>query len=143
MAQQVQSGPNVTTTGLCTNGIACNPAVGDSAFSQAATTSLAQVIAAPTNAAQSVRITALAAQGYESATGGVLELEQGTGVNCASSTAVLAYVLYLPATAGISSASIGSGLGAVFIAKPGFAVCVIVTAGTVGVAGIAGTYTIY
>jgi len=141
-AAVVQPGPTTNTSGVCTNGNPCEPAVGDQPFVAVPTTSLAQIIAAPTNAVQAIHFTSISAMGYESATGGVLEIEQGTGTNCASNASVIAYVLYLPASAGVATFSVGSGNGSVLIVKPGYAACVIVAAGTITAAGIWGTYAI-
>jgi hypothetical protein len=127
--------------GLCTNAAGCLPPNGDTQFYQAATTTLTQVIAAPGSG--SIRITSLVASGLESATGGWIELEYGTGTNCATGTTVLAFVLWVPAAAPGAQISLGTGYGNVFLVPATKALCVIVSAGTVTQASIAGTYTVY
>lgn len=143
-AQQSMNIPyqGVLSLGTCTGGQSCTEPVGDTPFNQAATTSLTQVIAAPSVATQKLRITALFATGEESATGGNLELETGTGTNCATNTAVLAVLVPLSASlaAGQQIAAQGNPL---LIAPAGAAICVLVTAGTVTSANVSGVYTTY
>lgn len=119
----------------------CAPA-GGNGMSQAVTTTLTQVIAAP--ASGSIRITALNAAAEESATGGFLELEYGTGTNCATGTTLLSVIMWVGAAATSGQQfSMGSGNGAVLIVPATKALCVLITAGTVTTAEISGTYEIF
>ena len=139
------SGGAVQNMGLCsavtaTYPLPCAPTIGDKPFYSAATTSLTQFIAAPTGG-QSIRFTFVGYSAIESATGGELEIESGTGSNCASGTAVVAPLAWVPTTQ--VSGSYGWAEGAVYILPANSAACVVVSAGTVTFAAIAGTYAIY
>jgi hypothetical protein len=143
MAQTYQGNGTLPST-LCsaiTPGFptACAPTIGDTPYYAAATLTLTQFIAAPT-APAAIRITYLQFEGFESATGGELLLEQGTGTNCATNTAIVAKLAYLTATSYVSG-SLGYGPeGTIFQLKPGYAGCVVISAGTVTSAAIAGMY---
>jgi hypothetical protein len=120
---------------------ACAPTVGDQPFYSAVTTTLTQFIAAPTSPA-AIRITFLQFEALESATGGDLLLEQGTGTNCGTSTAVVAKLAYMTASTYVSG-SYGWAEGSVWILKPGYAACVAASAGSITSAAISGVTAIW
>lgn len=145
-AQTVYNNPAVNETWCSStlgNGIpqGCSPTVGDTpfAYDSGSTVTLTQVIPAP--ASGSIRITYASIYGVESATGGTLKIEQGTGTNCASNASVI-WAVALGAS-GLVQAQLGSGYGQVLIAKPGYAVCFTVSAGTLVDGGMFGTYAVY
>jgi hypothetical protein len=121
---------------------ACAPTIGDTPYYAAVTTTLAQFIAAPT-APASIRITYLQYEALESATGGDLLLEQGTGTNCGTNTAVVAKVAYMASTTYVSGALGVGPEGSIFILKPGYAACIGASGGTITSAAIAGVYAIW
>lgn len=118
--------------------VGCAPQVGDKAFEVSVTNTLTQFIAAPTTGA--IHFTFVQYAAIESATGGALEIEVGTGTNCASNASVLTSLTYM-ATTGNVSGSYGNGNGAVFIAPVGYAACAVL-AGTVTSAIVSGTYNV-
>ena len=140
-AQVYKDSGQAGASGLCsavTPGypVPCSPTIGDTAFSydSGSTKTLTQVIAAP--AAGSIRIASGFFYGVESATGGTLEIETGTGSNCASNTAVLFAVA-------LGSSGLVSGALPQLIAPAKSAVCFTVTAGTLvdgGIFGVQATY---
>jgi hypothetical protein len=143
---QTDQGTGAIPGGLCsalTPGYptACAPTIGDQPFYAAVTTTLTQFIAAPTSPA-SIRITFLQFEGLESATGGNMLLEQGTGTNCGTNTAVVSNLAYMTASTYVSG-SYGWAEGAVFILKPGSAACVAASAGSITSASISGTAAIW
>jgi hypothetical protein len=119
--------------------LACVKTIGDTPFAAAVTTTLTQFIAAPT-APSAIRITFIQFAGIESATGGELYLEQGTGTNCGTSTAIVADLTHITASTGFTGFYAGSPA---FVLKPGFAACIEASAGTVTAAEIAGTAAIW
>jgi hypothetical protein len=140
-AQVYKDSGQVPASGLCTAvtagyAVGCAPTIGDTpfAYDAGATKTLTQVIAAPT--AGSIRIPAGFAYGVESATGGTLEIETGTGSNCASSTTII-FAVALGAS-GLVTVNLPP-----LIAAAKTAVCFTVTAGTLVDGGIFGTYAVY
>lgn len=134
----------ILAAGLCTGGAGCAPAVGDTGFRAAATTVLTQFIAAP-GPGVSIRVTAIQAGGYDTATGGQIQISSGTGTNCTTTNTVEANLIVMPAAltqGGGDSMSWGNGVGAVMIIGANRALCV-QAFGTVGSAQISGTYTTY
>lgn len=143
-AQTYNNSGRVNAVGLCsavTAGypVGCAPTIGDTAFKAAVTTTLTQFIAAPT--AGSIRITAAQYAAIESATGGALEIEAGTGTNCGTGTVVVSALAWVPTSA--VAGSYGNGSGAIWILPAGDAACAVITAGTVTFAEISGTYAVY
>ena len=67
-------------------------------FNQAVTATLTQFIAAPPIITQSIRILSIQEMTADSATGGPVELEYGTGVNCGTNTKLFALVSTSTAT---------------------------------------------
>lgn len=145
-AQQAYNTPSVNET-WCSSTLGagipqgCAPTVGDTPFAYDAgsTKTLTQVIAAPT--AGSIRITYASLYGVESATGGTLEVVQGTGSNCASNASII-WAVALGAS-GLVQAQLGSGYGQVLIVKATYEVCFEVTAGTLVDGGMFGVYSVY
>jgi len=140
-AQVYKDSQLVNASGLCTQIISgypvgCAPTIGDKQFTYDAgsTKTLTQFIAAPT--AGSVRIASGFVYGVESATGGTLELETGTGTNCASNTTIL-FAVALGAS-GLVTVTLPQ-----LIAPAKTAVCFFVSAGTLVDGGAFGTYAVY
>jgi len=134
---------NITWAAYCSTSNAPVSAINMTPFVAAATSTLTQFIAAPANGA--IHFFSISGAGYDTATGGIVELEYGTGTNCGTGTTIMAYLFVMPAAltqGGGDDFSYGNGLASVIAAPVGKAVCVIAT-GTVGVAGIEGVYAIY
>lgn len=106
------------------------------AYDAGSTKTLTQFIAAPTSGAIHIPPGAGFVYGEESATGGTLEIEQGTGSNCASNAAVI-YAVAIPATGEVAYAL------PALQAKAGYALCFFVSAGTLTDGGVFGTASIF
>lgn len=132
----------VLANGLCSNSIPCAPPIGDVTIISAVTTSLTQIIAAP-GVGVSVRITAIQALGEESATGGVMDLVEGTGTNCATPVKTIPLLAIGASFTANQQVTWGNGVGQIIMVPTNTAVCVNVTAGTITTAGIVITYTVY
>lgn len=128
--------------GYCTGAVFCAPAIGDTRFSQAVTTTITQVIAAPS--AGSIHITSYQIAAYETATGGYIAVYEGTGVNCVTGQHLVAIILTMTAAIQMSGNPQGTGVGTVIgPIDPLNAVCVGASAGTIGIANFSGNYATY
>lgn len=106
------------------------------AYDAGATKTLTQVIAAPTAGSIRIPVGAGFVYGEESATGGTLELEQGTGSNCASNASII-FAVALPAS-GIVAYTLPA-----IIVKAKYELCFFVSAGTLVDGGVFGTFSTY